>query len=75
MLPLLEVRIREAEENGGELGVVEVVGEEFHGVGAEGGDVLVGSREIRGGLGKLLVRMLGAKGGDARGHVVEDLSS
>ena len=42
MLAGLEVRVREAEEEMGERGAGEEVGEEFHGVGAEGGDVLVG---------------------------------
>lgn len=42
MLALFEVWVREAEEDGGELGAGEDVGEEFHGVGAEGGDVVVG---------------------------------
>lgn len=36
-----EVWVGEADEDGGELVVGEVVGEEFHGVGAQGGDVLV----------------------------------
>lgn len=49
MFALLEVGVGEAEEDGAELVVVEVVGEEFHGVCAEGGDVLVGS--WRGGVG------------------------
>ncbi len=42
MLAGFEVGVWEAEEEGGELGLVEEVGEEFHGVGAEDGDVLVG---------------------------------
>lgn len=43
MLALLEVRVGETQEDLGELGVVEVVWEEFHGVCAQGGDVLVGA--------------------------------
>lgn len=38
-----EVRVGEAEEDFGEAGAGEEVGEEFHGVGAEGGDVGVGA--------------------------------
>ena len=38
-----KVRVGEAEEDFGELGFVEEVGEEFHGVGAEDGDVLMGA--------------------------------
>ena len=34
-----EVRVGETEKEGGELGAGEEVGEEFHGVGAEDGDV------------------------------------
>ncbi len=59
-----EMRVREAEEDGGELGEGEVVGEEFHGVGAEGGNVLIS-----------VGRVLGAKGGDAVCDVVEDLGA
>ena len=51
MLPGLEVRVREAEENLAELGSVEEVGEEFHGVGADAGDVLVESGRSAGGGG------------------------
>lgn len=39
---LFEVRVGEAEEDAAQGGVGEVVWEEFHGVCAEGGDVLVG---------------------------------
>jgi len=46
-----EVGVWEAEEEGGELGLVEEVGEEFHGVGAEDGDVLVGGWWGGGGCG------------------------
>lgn len=42
MLTLLEVRVWETEEDGAELVVGEEVREEFHGVGAEAGYVLVG---------------------------------
>lgn len=41
MLAGLEVRVRETEEEPCELCADEEVGQEFHGVGAEGGDVLV----------------------------------
>ena len=43
MLPLLEVRIWEAEEDRAKLVLMEEVGKEFHGVGAEAGYVLVGA--------------------------------
>lgn len=64
----------------------EEVGEEFHGVGAEGGDVVVGRRwgvghrgggkwggggRVWGGWEEVLV----AEGGDAVGNVVEDLGA
>lgn len=42
MFALFEVRVGEAEEDTAEGVVWEVVWEEFHGVCAEGGDVLVG---------------------------------
>ena len=42
VFPRFEVRVGEAEEDFFELGGGEEVGEEFHCVGAEGGDVLVG---------------------------------
>lgn len=41
VLARLEVRVWEADEDLGELVFGEEVGEEFHGVCAEGGDVLV----------------------------------
>ncbi len=49
MLPGLEMRVGEAEEEVRELAAVENVGEELHGVGAEDGDVLIwtGSRPWR----------------------------
>lgn len=40
MFPLFEVRVRETEEDLGELVFGKEVGEEFHGVGADAGDVL-----------------------------------
>ena len=43
MFPGFEMRVREAEEDVLELGAVEEVGEEFHGVRSERGDVLVES--------------------------------
>lgn len=67
MLAGLEVRVREAEEEAGEGGAREEVGQEFHRVGAQRGDVL-----IRGGL-------LGSEGEDARVcevvHLVADLQA
>lgn len=45
------MRVGEAEEDLREGGAVEEVGEEFHGVGAEGGDVLVGGGSWCGGGG------------------------
>lgn len=39
----LEVRVWEAEEEVGQLVTVEEVGEVLHGVGAQGGDVVVGA--------------------------------
>lgn len=57
-----EVRVGEAEEDFGELGFVEEVGEEFHGVAAEGGDVLVMGR-CRGGGDERRVRGSGGCGG------------
>ena len=42
MFPRFEVWVREAEEDVFELVAGEEVGEEFHGIGAEGGDVLIG---------------------------------
>lgn len=42
MLALLEVGVWEAQEDFGELGFGEEVGEEFHCVGADAGYVLVG---------------------------------
>lgn len=45
VLPGLEVRIGEADEDLGQLAPGEEVGEEFHRVGAEGGDVLVAARD------------------------------
>lgn len=41
MFPRFEVRVGEAEEKPGERAAGEEIGEEFHGVGAEAGDVLV----------------------------------
>lgn len=45
MFPSLEVWVGEAEEDGGEGGCGKEVGEEFHGVGAEDGDILVAAGE------------------------------
>lgn len=63
----LEVRVREAEEEAGEGGAREEVGQELHRVGAQRGDVL-----IRG-------RLLGSEGEDARVgevvHLVADLQA
>ena len=56
MFARFEMRVWEAEENLGKLGLVEEVREEFHGVGAQAGDVLV---EGAGG------RVLGSEGGNA----------
>lgn len=47
MLARFEVRIREADEDLGELVFGEEVGEEFHCVAAKRGDVLVSSRNGR----------------------------
>jgi hypothetical protein len=44
VLALLEVRVREAEEDFGELGLGEEVGQEFHRVGAQAGYVLIAAR-------------------------------
>lgn len=52
------MRIGETEEDLGELGFAEEVGQEFHRVGSDAGDVLV---EIRGGGGGVL----GSEGADA----------
>lgn len=43
MFSLLEMRVRKADEDLGKLVASKEVGEEFHGVGADGGNVLVGS--------------------------------
>ena len=69
MLPSLEVRVREAQKQVGKLATGEVIGEEFHRVGAESGDVLVGAWQPKLWWG----RILGAEGGDAVCDVVEDL--
>lgn len=50
MLARFEVRVGEAEENFGEGGLGEEVGEEFHGVGAESGDVVVDAGDGMDGL-------------------------
>lgn len=63
MFPRFEVRVGEAEEDFFELVLQEEVGEEFHCVGAEGGDVLVG---VCWGGGS---KRLGAEGGDFFLHV------
>lgn len=42
MFACFEMRVWEAEEEEAEGSAGEEVGEEFHGVGAEGGDVVVG---------------------------------
>lgn len=49
VFPGFKMRVREAEEDVGELAAVEEVGEEFHCVGAEDGDVLVGCKGRGGG--------------------------
>lgn len=72
MLARLEVRVREAEEEVRELAVREIVGQEFHRVGAQGRDVLV--RPWRGGGGGG-GRILRAQGCDAVRYVVEHLDS
>ena len=64
VFPGFEVRIWEAEKDGRELGTGEVIGEELHGIGAEGGDVLIS-----------FGRALGTEGGDAVCDVVEDLGA
>ena len=66
MLPNLEMRVGEAKKDLGELMFDEEVGKEFHGVGAEAGDVLV-----QGGGGGMLV----AKGLDAVLHELGDLGA
>ena len=63
MLAGFKVGVGEAEEEVGELGAGEEVGEEFHGVGAVGGDVLVEGGWGWGGSGGGGVE--GAEGGDA----------
>ena len=78
MLARLEVRVREAEEEVRELPAGEVVGEELHRVGAEGGDVLVGAGAGAGawrGVGGGGRGVLRAEGRDARVYVVEDLGA
>lgn len=68
-----EMRVGEAEEEQAEGGAGEEVGEEFHGVGAEGGDVVVcrwGGVRGRGvGGGGRGWSVLGAEGVDAVGDV------
>lgn len=49
MLARFEVRVWEADKDFGELVAGEEVGEEFHGVAAEGGDVFEGAGEEGGG--------------------------
>jgi len=65
------VRVRKAEEDGGELGSGEEVREEFHRVCADRGDVLVGA----GSGGWLDGTVLRAQGGDAVRDIVKDLNS
>lgn len=80
------MRVREAEEELGEGVAGEEVGEELHGVGAEGGDVAVGGGWGVGcwgggrwgggaGGGGGWEEVLLAEGGDAAGYVVEDLGA
>ena len=75
MLALLEVGIGKTEEDLGELALLEVVGEELHGVGAESRDVLVGSNLVRFAGGVSLALVLRPKSVDTAGHIVEDLRS
>lgn len=42
MFALFEMRVRKTQENFAELGFLEEVGQEFHGVGPDAGGILVG---------------------------------
>ena len=73
MLARFEMRVREAEEDAGQLGAPEEVGQELHRVGAQGGDVLVFRGRVGLGLG------LAAQGADpvldVRGDLRTDLET
>lgn len=63
VLPGFEMRVREEEEEGGEGMFFEKVGEEFHSVGADNGDVVVGGR------------VGDTEGSDAIGDIICDLDA
>lgn len=75
VLPGLEMGIREEEEEGREGVLLEKIGEEFHGVGTDNGDVVVMGRRVEAILSRVLGCMGDTEGSNAVADILGDLDA